>query len=257
MSEEKTSRGPRPDRIFLFDVDGTLTKPRNVVTDEMRQYLADVRKVATIGFVGGSDIAKQKHQLGDGLLGMFDYAFPENGLQAYRLGKLIDEQSLRSSYTEEQMQPFLNACLRYIADLDLPQKRGTFVEYRNGLLNVCPIGRNCTQEERDAYEKFDIEHKVREKMVAHMRKEFAHLNLQFSIGGQISFDVFPAGWDKTFCLQYVKKDGFKEIHFFGDKTYEGGNDYEIYNHPEVVGHAVKSPDDTRRIMEEILSKDPK
>lgn len=38
---------------------------------------------------------------------------------------------------------------------------------------------------------------------------------------QISFDVFPIGWDKTYCLQHVKKLGnFSKIHFYGDKTYE-------------------------------------
>lgn len=30
--------------------------------------------------------------------------------------------------------------------------------------------------------------------------------------------VFPKGWDKTYCLQYLEE--FNEIHFFGDKTYE-------------------------------------
>ena len=48
-----------------------------------------------------------------------------------------------------------------------------------------------------------------------------------SIGGQISFDVFPKGWDKTYCLQFVEGEGYDEIHFFGDKTYEGGNDFEV------------------------------
>jgi hypothetical protein len=28
------------------------------------------------------------------------------------------------------------------------------------------------------------------------------------------------GWDKTYCLRFVEADGFKEIHFFGDKTYK-------------------------------------
>lgn len=37
-------------------------------------------------------------------------------------------------------------------------------------------------------------------------------------GGQISFDVFPEGWDKRYCLQHVEKDGYKTIYFFGDKT---------------------------------------
>ena len=34
-------------------------------------------------------------------------------------------------------------------------KRGTFVEFRKGMLNVSPIGRNCSQEERDEFERFD------------------------------------------------------------------------------------------------------
>lgn len=28
------------------------------------------------------------------------------------------------------------------------------------------------------------------------------------------------GWDKTYCLQFVEADGFNDIHFFGDKTFE-------------------------------------
>ena len=54
------------------------------------------------------------------------------------------------------------------------------------------------------------------------------------------------GWDKTFCLKYVKPEGFDEIHFFGDKTYEGGNDFEIFTSPDVKGHTVTCPEDTER-----------
>lgn len=32
-------------------------------------------------------------------------------------------------------------------------------------------------------------HNIRPKMVSVLREKFAHLNLTFSIGGQISFDV--------------------------------------------------------------------
>ena len=49
--------------------------------------------------------------------------------------------------------------------------------------------------------------------------------------------------------------GIKEVHFFGDKTYKGGNDYEIYNSPKTIGHAVKSPADTIAICSELFLKD--
>ncbi|THG01831.1 hypothetical protein TEA_013806 [Camellia sinensis var. sinensis] len=79
-------------------------------------------------------------------------------------------------------------------------------------------------------------------MVSVLREKFAHLKLTFSIGGQITFDVFPQGWDKTYCLRYV--DDFHEIHFFGDKTYKGGNDHEIYESERTMEHIVTSPEDT-------------
>ena len=151
-------------------------------------------------------------------------------------------------------QDLVNFCLRYIADLDIPIKRGTFFEFRNGMINVCPIGRNCSQAERDAFEQFDAKAGVRSKFVAELKKRFADkMGLQFSIGGQISFDVFPIGWDKTFCLRYVEH--VPTVHFFGDRTMQGGNDFEIYSHPRTIGHAVTDPAHTMRLLRELFFKE--
>ena len=48
-------------------------------------------------------------------------------------------------------------------------------------------------------------------MVEAMKKEFADLDLTYSIGGQISFDCFPTGWDKTYCLNFLAQGDFDEI----------------------------------------------
>lgn len=37
---------------------------------------------------------------------------------------------------------------------------------------------------------------------------------------------------------------YSTIHFFGDKAYKGGNDWEIYEDSRTVGHAVKNPEET-------------
>jgi phosphomannomutase len=122
------------------------------------------------------------------------------------------------------------------------------------MFNISPIGRNCSREERNDYEKFDLQHKVRETMVTAMRTEFADLDLTYSIGGQISFDVFPTGWDKTYCLKFVDPSEYDEIHFFGDKTFAGGNDYEIFTHERTIGHTVTSPEDTKTQCTELFMK---
>ena len=119
------------------------------------------------------------------------------------------------------------------------------------MCNISPIGRNCSQEERVAFEEYDKTANVRKTFVAALEKEMEGCNLKFSIGGMISFDVFPIGWDKSWCLQYVEKE-YDEIHFYGDKCYAGGNDHEIYEDPRTVGHEVKTPADTIASLKEIF-----
>ena len=93
------------DTICLFDVDGTITLPRQSITPEMDMCLQEVRKKCLIGLVGGSDIVKIAEQIG-GTQGEFvleefhfqkkcfvhvaiakyDYVFAENGLVGYKNG---------------------------------------------------------------------------------------------------------------------------------------------------------------------------
>jgi phosphomannomutase len=179
--------------------------------------------------------------MGSNIVNEVDYSFSENGLVAYKNGELIGKEAIHTYLGEDNIKEIVNFTLHYVADLDIPIKRGTFIEFRTGMLNISPIGRNCSREERNAYEVFDLANAVRKKMVAALQERFGHLNLKYSIGGQISFDVFPEGWDKTYCLRHIKEDEFDEIHFFGDKTFEGGNDFEIFSHPRVIGHTTSGP----------------
>lgn len=240
--------------ILLFDVDGTLTPPRNAETSDMKATLVKARAAGfALGVVGGSDFVKQKEQLGESVLEDFDFVFSENGLLAFKDGKEFHRNSVLKALGNDKVVAFVKRCLVLIAAMDIPVQRGTFVEFRNGMFNVSPIGRNCSQQERDEFEQFDKEHHVREKMIADLKASFPDYPLAYSIGGQISFDVFPKGWDKTYCLQFVEKD-FDVIHFFGDKTSQGGNDYEIYEDPRTVGHTVKTYKDTIAILEKMIAE---
>jgi len=241
----KTTNPENPRIVALFDVDGTLTIPRGEVTSDMMDFMIALSKKITVGIVGGSDLPKQIEQLGEGITKKFPYNFSQNGLVAYKHGILLESQTITKLLGEDNVKKIVNWTLKYLSEVDIPVKRGTFIEFRSGMLNISPIGRNCSRSERNDYEKYDLEHKVREKMVIAMKKEFAELNLTFSIGGQISFDVFPTGWDKTYCLKFIEPKDFDTIHFFGDKTFKGGNDYEIFSHERTIGHTVTSPADTK------------
>ncbi|XP_077173089.1 phosphomannomutase 2 [Paroedura picta] len=238
--------------LCLFDVDGTLTAPRQKITQEMADFLQALRKKVKVGVVGGSDFEKIQEQLGDDVIEKFDYVFPENGLVSYKDGKLLKKQSIQAHLGEELLQELINYCLSYIAKIKLPRKRGTFIEFRSGMLNVCPVGRSCSQAERIEFHELDEREHIREKFVSDLQRDFAGKGLTFSIGGQISIDVFPEGWDKRYCLGIVGSDGYKKIYFFGDKTAKASNDYEIYTDPRTVGHSVASPEQTKLLCQELF-----
>lgn len=107
--------------------------------------------------VGGSNFVKQQEQLGSSttdVTTLFDFCFPENGLVAYRLGKPLASNSFIQWLGEEKYQALADFCLGYISKIKLPKKRGTFVEFRNGMINVSPIGRNASVEERNEFEAY-------------------------------------------------------------------------------------------------------
>jgi phosphomannomutase len=110
----------------------------------MISTLQTLRKHVTIGMVGGSNLAKQKSQIGDNgkrcncfaqacseltisccllVLDLFDFTFAENGLVAFEGATKIHEMELKHFLPEEDIKQLINFLLHYIADLDIPVKR--------------------------------------------------------------------------------------------------------------------------------------
>ncbi|KAF7700713.1 Phosphomannomutase [Cucumispora dikerogammari] len=237
--------------IFLFDVDGTLTPSRLPIEDNIKSLLKEIKNKVYIGFVGGSNYEKQNEQLGK-IIEIFDYAFPENGLCFYRNNVLVNKIYLIEEMGEDLYKQLINRTLALLSEIDIPIKRGTFIEYRDSILNISPIGRNCSQKERMEFLEFDKKHQIRQNLVDILKKEFGKYNIHFSIGGQISIDVFPVGWDKRFCLNFL--EDFEKIYFFGDMVHEGGNDFEIFFDERTIGVSVANPEEAEQKIKEIMKK---
>ncbi|GMS93199.1 hypothetical protein PENTCL1PPCAC_30405, partial [Pristionchus entomophagus] len=239
--------------LLIFDMDGTLTMPRLSMPDDVREFLREVRaKGVPLAVVSGSDLKKMREQLGDSVLSDFDYIFTENGLVGFKETTALPVASIQFRLGEQQLQRLINFVLAYFSRLQLPCKRGNFIEFRNGMINFCPVGRSCSHEERLQFAAYDKEHGIRIKFAEELRREIAdELDLEVAIGGQISVDVFPKGWDKTYCLRYLEE--FETIHFFGDRTMEGGNDHAIFAHPRTIGHTVISPEDTKKQISAVIA----
>ena len=130
--------------------------------------------------VGGSDFAKQQEQLGTPSLNVFFFLFfcvYVYVLTAYRLGEALPRHSFIQWIGEEKYQKLAKFILKYIANLDIPVMRGTFIEFRNGMINVSPVGRNASTPERNDYQAFDLKHGIREKFVEALKEEFPDYGL--------------------------------------------------------------------------------
>ena len=134
-------------KLILFDVDGTLTPARKIIEPDMLECLKKLKTNSNlhIGFVGGSDLDKQKEQLKEENFYIFDWRFSENGLIGYKNDKCIHERSFIDALTESHFKQLINICLYVLSTLDCPVKRGTFIENRTGMINVSPIGNLVTK----------------------------------------------------------------------------------------------------------------
>lgn len=109
--------------LVLFDVDGTLTAPRDHATPEMKAFLKRLNEKTSVGIIGGSDLIKQQEQMGANIVQEVNYSFSENGLVAYKDGQLIGKEAIHTYLGEDNVKEIVNFTLRYIADLDIPIKR--------------------------------------------------------------------------------------------------------------------------------------
>ena len=84
--------------VVLFDIDGTLTEPRRVITKDMIDILNELAKLVEIGFVTGSDLEYVKEQMWPALEKKIIrdncHILPCNGTQYFTPGIVTGKQSL-------------------------------------------------------------------------------------------------------------------------------------------------------------------
>jgi phosphomannomutase len=124
---------------------------------------------------------------------LFNFCFAENGLVAFRMGVPLSGISFIEWIVEVKYKAFVNWALRYIANLDIPVKRGTFVEFRNGMVNISPIGQGASHTEMAGFQRYDKKRGITKAMVEALEIQFPELGMRYLIGRQVYFDAFPAG----------------------------------------------------------------
>ena len=237
-------------RIFMFDIDGTLTPPRLPMTEEMVEMFKGFCERNRVILVTGSDMSKVVEQVPKEIRDLVEGIYTCSG-NAYTVGdEIIYENEFRPP---EKLIALLEDWKNYS---HYPVKTGKHLEYRDGMLNYSTVGRNCTQQEREDYEAWDNENGER----AILRERILNMfpSLDCAIGGQISIDIYPKGLDKSQSYFRVKGDNPDHaIIFCGDRLMPGGNDYPFFKamgenqtrcHPLDIAIPVSGWRDTKRFL---------
>lgn len=250
--------------LFMFDMDGTLTKARNSITQDMVNALKNLKSVADIAIISGSDLDYIKEQCQLLFENIDDIILlPCNGTKYYlykdKKFNLKKNVNMKSYMGDKKYRSIINALLKYQIDLmsnyeysDKLSYTGTFIDYRESMINWCPIGRKSNSFERSLFEDLDATHSIRTKFLKIMGKNPVFSGLSIKYGGNTSFDIYPVGWDKSYPLENMLLDDYLEYYFIGDRCEEGGNDFEIFSHPKVKGYKTSGPLTTIDLINKLL-----
>ena len=232
--------------IYIFDVDGTLTPSRNKMDENFQSFFKIFCKYNRVWLISGSDHTKTIEQIGVDIWISVEKAYQCSGNQLFVKGSLI-----RTS--DWELPIATRWCLeKFLEESKYPHRYGNHIEERPGMVNFSIVGRDCTQEQREEYFKWDNKHKERIEFSKELKERY--LGLDAVVGGEISIDIYPIGKDKGQIVDELIDDKFT---FFGDRLEPGGNDYSMKLatiHKRLRGNEffhVKSWRDTRNLLSSI------
>jgi phosphomannomutase len=232
--------------IYLFDIDGTLTPSRLRIDPEFETFFLQWMKDKDVIFVTGSDKEKTIEQVGEKIWTRAQRIYQSCGNAVYQGGELIDWKKF------DAPKDLIHMLYKFLKASDWQHQTDNFIEERIGLLNFSVVGRACNQSLRNAY--YDWDRRSGERITLCKMIEAEYPELEATVGGQISIDIYPKGQNKAQVLDDLVGD---HITFFGDKCEPGGNDYPIVERMEreieenrryCVVHRVKDYKDTWNIL---------
>lgn len=207
--------------IYVFDLDGTLTPPRLPMQPDFTAKFLPWLNTHTAFIATGSNLAKVSEQMDAQTLNAFSGIYCSMGNEFWRGGKYV----YQNTFTPDKA--LLNKLEEFRQNTAYSYTLyPNYIELRTGMLNFSVLGRDCPYEERLRYQKWDSEHHERLHIKEVLEQEFP--KYEFSVGGSISIDINPCGCSKAQIAGKLRQSYPEEkIVFFGDRTLQGGNDYEL------------------------------
>jgi phosphomannomutase len=225
---------------ILFDMDGTLTDPRQQIDPTFKDQLIHLCGTLPCHVVTGSDYVKVYEQLGKNLCTAFHTIYACNGNVAYRDNRIVWWSDAKSWKLTKPQIKLLKA---EVERSKFWLRSGNHIEQRIGCANFSVVGRGASQQDRGYYRFWDKAHGERQEIVDRLRKKKAFSDVEMVLGGETGIDIYPKGYSKA----QVRPRLPGTVLFVGDRCEPGGNDYEIAQACDKFYH-VKNWQETRNLF---------
>ena len=249
-------------KIFAFDIDGTLTASKTLITEDMANLIKELVKQKMVIAIAGGSFKQMETQFlppfsDDEKMMPFIHNFiflPTSGSQRYEYVEnkkewiLVDKEPLPNGVKEKAIK-----LLQEVIDNPIyaipPNPIGNIIEDRDTQITFTPNGQQAPVAMKLA---FDPDRKKREKIKAFLEPKLPEVSIL--INGTSSIDILSKGFNKAVGLtRFLDKAGFKksDVIFIGDALFPSGNDYSVFEAGfETI--AVKGPEETEIIIKNWL-----
>jgi len=202
---------------FIFDIDGTLTPSRKQIDTGFEAFMIKFACSYPVYLVTGSNREKTIEQIGLDLYNRSKRVYNCSGNDIYERENLV----YRNPWTlPKEAEQFLQDELDYS---QFTIRTDPHIEIRPGCVNFSILGRGANWTERQVYRQWDKDNHERLEIARRFNERFPDLHA--TVGGETGVDISSKGSDKGQIIRDFSFDD--ELHFFGDRMSEGGNDYPL------------------------------
>lgn len=246
-------------KIIAFDLDGTLTESNQKMEGDMAEVLETLLSKNKVAVITGAALGQMQKQM-DALLSYKKfqddlkarknlYLLPISGLSIYKFTENGIEDISDQKTAFENPKEIIQA-LEEIIDskrFGIPEKgAGEFIQQRSSnQISFSGLGVHASLEEKRAW---DPTHEKRQEIKKELEAKIP--NIEVSIGGNSTIDILPKGWNKAKGLSNLLKIlnlSKRDIVFFGDAIFPGGNDYSVAQ-AGIESVKVSGPTETAEII---------
>jgi phosphomannomutase len=239
-------------KLIIFDLDGTLSKSKFPVDEEMAELITRLLKNKKVAIISGGGYPQFQKQFLAMLPRTTDnysnlFLMPTSGTRLYTWENNWVEKYAENLTTneKEKIMLALNNALRKVNYTPPKKVFGEIIEDRGSQITFSALGQKAPNELKNAW---DPTREKRQRITDNIQRKLIGFDVR--IGGSTSIDITKRGVNKGYGVRKLKQFlnmPDEEIVFVGDALFYGGNDYPV----KAMGIdclEVKNPEDTKQLV---------